>query len=62
MVFEVDFDDDTPMRMVSEAAEKVQKLPKGMHYRLLLINFYALKLVNCSVVPQNSLTDCTGSN
>ena len=36
------------MIMVSEAAEKIQKLPKGMHYRLLVINFHEL----------NSCHDC----
>ena len=63
MVFEVDLDDNTPMSMVSEAAEQVQKLPKGMHYRLIVINFYELNSchLTVSVGSTKLLTDCTGS-
>ena len=58
VVFEVDLNDLTPKRMVSKAAEKVQKLPKGMEYRLLSVRFqHSIALLG----PKELLTDCTVS-
>ena len=45
-------DDNTPMKMVSKAAEKVLKLPTGMHYRNRLLWVRSLRAWPVSELPK----------